>query len=465
MLKISFMGAGSFVFGETVLSDILKFPDLVRDTVICLEDVDEHYLSLMYQYMEKLKESNLELLEGVTFEKTTNQKKALEDAKYIINAIHVGGYEAYKLDMDIPYKYGVTQNVGDTLGPGGVFRFLRNAPVMKSMLEDIQDVGYKSSGGDKPLFLNYTNPMAMLTWYCNAIDQDSTIGLCHGVHDTALVLSVVLGIKQQDFSYFCAGINHMAWFLELWYRDTSQPGEPWKDAYPRLIKFLEENPELAAIERLRVDMMKATGYFMTESSGHLSEYLPYYRKRKDLLEKYKGDVSAFPLLPDFTNLKHGYNYEQSKRNSESLDEKIQKKLKRKKVRLKKSASHEYAAHIINALETSKTFGFNGNVINKAGALITNLPKNCCVEVPVFADSHGLHPQGGIELPTICQALNLSNIMVQKAAVEGALELDKEKIYHAILLDPNTASVCSPAEVRDMVDEMFDAETKWLPQFN
>jgi alpha-galactosidase len=164
-------------------------------------------------------------------------------------------------------------------------------------------------------------------------------------------------------------------------------------------------------------------------------------------------------------LRHNYNYEQSKRNSESVDEKISKKLNRKKARLKKGASHEYAAHIINAIETNVPFGFNGNVINKEGALITNLPRDCCVEVPVFADGHGFHPQGGIKLPTICQALNISNIMVQKAAVEGALELDKEKIYHAILLDPNTASVCSPQEVRDMVDEMFKAEKRWLPQFN
>lgn len=456
------MGAGSFVFGETVLTDILRFPELLKDTVICLEDIDEHYLSLMYQYMVKLKESNPEVLGGVTFEKTTNQKKAVEEAKYIINAIHVGGYEAYKIDMDIPFKYNVTQCVGDTLGPGGIFRFLRNASVMKSMLEDIQDVGYKSDGGDKPLFLNYTNPMAMLTWYCNSISPDSTVGLCHGVSDTAAIIGAVLGLKLQDFNFLCVGINHMAWFLEIWYREGA--GNPWKDAYPRLVKFLEDNPEVAALERLRVDMMKATGYFMTESSGHLSEYLPYYRKRKDLLEKYKGDVSRFPLLPDFTSLRHGYNYEQSKSNSESVDKKISKKLSRKKARLKRGASHEYAAHIINAIETNVPFGFNGNVINKEGALITNLPKNCCVEVPVFADAHGLHPQGGLKLPTICQALNISNIMVQKAAVEGALELDKEKIYHAVLLDPNTASVCSPKEVQDMVDEMFETEKKWLPQF-
>ena len=162
MLKIAFIGAGSFVFGETVLTDILTFPSLIEDTIIYLEDIDSHYLDLMYRYMLKLKESYPRKYDGVTFKKTTNQRKAIEDAKYIINAIHVGGYDAYKIDMDIPYKYGVTQCVGDTLGPGGVFRFLRSVSVMESILKDIDEVGYnRGKDGDKPLLLNYTNPMAM----------------------------------------------------------------------------------------------------------------------------------------------------------------------------------------------------------------------------------------------------------------------------------------------------------------
>ena len=456
MIKIAFIGAGSFVFGKTLLTDILMFPSLIEDTVICLEDIDEHYLDLMYKYMIKLQESYPGRFEGVTFEKTTNQRKAIKDAKYIINAIHVGGYEAYKLDLDIPYKYGVTQCVGDTLGPGGVFRFLRSAPVMKSILKDIEEIGYNNENDiDKPLILNYTNPMAMVSWYCNKIIPNSTIGLCHGVFGTAMALRHALGIKSENFTYLCAGINHMAWFLKLLYRENKF--SPWKNAYQLLNRKLEENPTFEEMARLRVDMMRATGYFMTESSGHLSEYLPYYRKRDDLLEKYRGTML-------FANLEHNFSYFFSKKNSESIDKTIARKLKRKKLKLKKTHSGEYASYIINAIETNKPFMFNGNVLNKQGGLITNLPKECCVEVPVAADSQGLHPQGGIELPTICQALCISNIMVQKAAVEGALTLDREKIYHSVLLDPNTASVCSPTEIRDMVDEMFEAEAKWLPQF-
>lgn len=459
MLKIAFIGAGSFVFGENILTDIINHPALTKDLLISLEDVDEHFLDLMYQYMIRLKEDNPERLEGVSFEKTTNQKKAIEDAKYIISAIHVGGDGAYKVDMDIPYKYNVSQCVGDTLGPGGVFRFLRNAHVMKSIMEDIQDVGYKSENGDNPLFINYSNPMAMVTWFCNNLVPDSTIGLCHGVYGTAAGLSFALGVKPENFRYICAGINHMAWFLELWYRESNALGSVWKDAYPLLRQKIEENPTFDKMERLRIDMAKATGYFMTESSGHLSEYLPYYRKRQDLLDKYRGGDFIF------ANLEHNYNYEMSVANSEKLAKKLPRKLRKKVIRLKKAPSDEYCSHIINAIETNKPFGFNGNVMNKEGGLITNLPKNCCVEVPVFADGASLHPQGGIELPTICQALNLSNLMVQKAAVEGALTFDREKIYHAVLLDPNTASVCSPAEIRDMVNEMFEAHKKWLPQFN
>ncbi len=456
MLKIAFIGAGSFVFGRNLLTDILMLPPLIEDTVIYLEDIDEHYLDLMYKYMLKQKESDPERYDGVSFEKTTNQRKAIEDAKYIINAIHVGGYEAYKLDMDIPYKYGVTQNVGDTLGPGGVFRFLRATPVMKSILKDVEEVGYNSGVDiDKPLLLNYTNPMAMVSWYCNEIIPDSTIGLCHGVFGTALELRLALGIEQENFSYLCAGINHMAWFIKLLYRENKS--SPWKNAYPLLNKILEENSTLENRERLRVDMMRATGYFMTESSGHLSEYLPYYRKREDLLERYRGTMI-------FANLEHNFNYEMSKKNSESVDKRITRSLKRKVFKLKKAHSGEYASYIMNAIETNKPFLFNGNVINKQGGLITNLPKECCVELPVTADSQGFHPQGGIELPTVCQALCISNIMVQKAAVEGALTLDREEIYHSVLLDPNTASVCSPQEIRDMVDDMFEAEAKWLPKF-
>ena len=455
-LKITMIGAGSIVFGHNILTDILAHPALREDTLICLEDIDPTRLDLMYKLMLKYKESNPEQLEGVSFEKTTDLRKAITNAKYLISAIHVGGLNAFKLDIEIPFKYGVTQCVGDTLGPGGIFRFLRQSTALKKIVELIKDVGYNSEL--KPLLLNYANPMAMNTWYSNFIYPDSTVGLCHGVQGTAALLRHWIGVKREDFSYLCAGINHMAWFLNAWYKNPTDPNKTWKNIYPLLYNAYKKNPELAGSEKLRWDMMEATGYFMTESSGHLSEYLPYYRKRKSLLEKYKGTETFH------NSLIHGEVLRFDIIEADKIEKRLNRRIERKRLKLKKTPTDEYASHIINAIETNKPFRFNGNVINKEGGLITNLPKDCCVEVPVFADYQGLHPQGGIKLPTICQALCISNVMVQKAAVEGALELDREKIYHAVLLDPNTASVCSPKEIREMVDDMFDAEKEWLPQF-
>jgi alpha-galactosidase len=461
-MKISFIGAGSLVFGQTVLTDLIALPSLRKETIICLEDIDPQRLDLMYNYMQKYIEFYPQDAEGITFEKTTNQKKAVEDAKYIINAVHVGGLDAFKLDIEIPFKYGVSQCVGDTLGPGGVFRFLRSIAFYKSLLKDIQDVGYKTkNGGIRPLLLNYTNPMAMNTWFCNEILPDSTIGLCHSVQGTAAILRFFISselshdLSPRDFSYKCAGINHMAWFLEARYRDIN--GQ-WMNGYPVLNEIMKTNPESVFSEKLRFDMMKSTGYFVTESSGHFSEYVPYYRKRLDILEEFKGSEKGHG------SLKHSEDYYMQVANQGKMEKNFKRQMTKKELPHKERPSGEYASRIINALETGELFRFNGNILNKDSAFITNLPKDCCVEVSILADRHGLHPQGGIELPTVCQALCISNVMVQKAAVEGALELDKEKIFHAVMLDPNTASVCSPHEIREMVDEMFEKEAKWIPQF-
>ena len=459
ILKITFIGAGSIVFGESILTDIITFPSIQKDTVICLEDIDETRLDLTYNLMNKYKETSPQKLDGITFEKTTDMRKAISDAKYIISAIHVGGLDAFQADVEIPFKYGVSQCVGDSLGPGGVFRFLRNAPVLRQIVELIEEVGYNAETQEgKPLFLNYTNPMAMSVWYCNTINPDSTVGLCHGVQGTSMALRNWIGARPENYSFFCAGINHMAWFLELWYRESNSSDSPWKNAYPLLYEKHKIAPNIIGGDLIRWNMMEATGYFMTESSGHLSEYLPYYRKRSDLLEEFRGKESGHD------SLLQAEDYRMQVNNADKLERRFERRLAKKTLKLKQAPSYEYGSHIINAIETNVPFSFNGNVMNKNGSLITNLPKDCCVEVPVFADYQGLHPQGGITLPTVCQALCISNIMVQKAAVEGQLMLDKEKIYHAVMLDPNTASVCSPKEVRDMVDEMFEAEKIWLPQF-
>ncbi len=458
-MKISMIGAGSVVFGENVLTDILAQPTLIQDTIICLEDIDPVRLDLMYRLMLKYKELYSNKLEGVHFEKTTDLRKAITDSKYVICSIHVGGLEAYKIDLDIPLKYGVSQCVGDTIGPGGVFRFLRATPILKQIVNLMKEVGYNSGNdGSKPILFNYANPMAMNTWYCNHLVPDSTVGLCHGVQHTAWLLRTWIGVKPENFTFTCFGINHLAWFLEILYRENDDPKAEWKNAYPLLFQRYNENPDMIKNEGVRWDMMEAAGYFMTEESRHLSEYVPYYRKREELLEKYKTPGEKYGMLT------HGFTYEMDSASAGVLESKLEKKIRRSKLKLKNAPTDEYVSHIITAMETNKPFKFHGNLINKEGGLVTNLPKNCCVEVPTYADYNGIHPQGGLTLPSVCQALCLSNIMVQQSAVEGAIELDREKIYHAILLDPNTASICSPKEVRSMVEELFDAEKKWLTGF-
>ena len=282
--------------------------------------------------------------------------------------------------------------------------------------------------------------MAMNTWYCNTISPESTVGLCHGVQGTSNELRRWIGaMDDKEFSFMAAGINHMAWFLKVLYRDPERDPErkgPWQDAYPIIWKHFGEEPEMTTEEKIRINMFKATGYYMTESSGHLAEYLPYYLKRKDLVEKFRSDHNM-----GFEHLEQGCYYNSCSEKADQLDDEFEKKFQSETLPMKKKPSEEYGSHIINAIETNTPFRFNGNVRNSGQGLITNLPRDCCVEVPIFADSMGLHPQGGIQLPPICQGLCMSNIMLQQAAVMGALTLDKNLIYHAVMLDPNTASVC------------------------
>ncbi|NMC06285.1 MAG: alpha-glucosidase/alpha-galactosidase [Candidatus Lokiarchaeota archaeon] len=457
MVKISFIGAGSKGFALNIISDILSFPAMRKNVKFSLMDINKPRLDFALKSLENYKEDHKDKFENIEFEATTDQRESIKDAKYVIAAFMVGGWEAYKQDVDIPFKYKVTQNVGDTMGPGGVFRFLRSVPVYNDIIKNLREVGYNAGTKNaKGLFINYTNPMVMNTWYCNKLWPDSTVGLCHGVQGTSNYLRMLVGASTEEFSFTGAGINHMFWFTELWFKDYTKKDPKWEDAYPIIWEHFKEEPQIVGSEKLRWDMMKATGYFMTESSGHLSEYLPYYRKRQDLLDKYKGSEQGFD------SLRHAVDMENFTRDSMKREELVKEEPPH--MAFKSEASHEYASNIINAMETNKPFKFFGNVINKKGGLITNLPAECCVEVPIFADYHGLHPQGGIELPTVCQALNSSNIMVQKAAVEGALAKDEEKIYHALLLDPNTASVCSPEEIRSMTEDMFKANAKYLKWF-
>src|SRR5271157_2835158 len=305
MVKIAYIGAGSRKFATRLVTDILTHPAMRKDTQICLMDLNEARLALTQKCIDLYLQIHPGLFTGVQVTTTTDQRAAIADAKYVIASFLVGGPGIYECDIDIPFKYGVTQCIGDTMGPGGVFRFLRSVPVYQEIIRNMQEVGYNAGNGKggRPLFLNYTNPMAMNTWYCNALWPDSTVGLCHGVQSTADQLRTWVGASTDEFSFLCAGINHMAWFFQVLYKDYEDPAGRWQDAYPLIWEHIAEEPGIIGDDVLRVDMMKATGYYMTESSGHLSEYVPYYRKRQDLLEKYAGNT------PGFNNLKHGHDKE------------------------------------------------------------------------------------------------------------------------------------------------------------
>lgn len=446
MPKIVIIGAGSVVFAQKLITDIITFPAL-RESALALVDIDEERLELITRLTERLKEQ--EHL-PITVEAAKDRRKVLKGAHYVINMIQVGGLDAYRLDVEIPRKYGIDQTVGDTLGPGGVFRALRTIPVLLEICRDIEELCPHA------LLINYTNPMAMLCWAMNKATRVRNVGLCHSVQGTARTLAEYIGVDVEDakqyedeehrffykpmpegIDYWVAGINHQAWFLEFRYR-----GE---DAYPLLWKAME-NPEIYRRDIVRFEIMRHFGYFVTESSHHMSEYVPYFRKNSELIAKY------IPERWDY--------YEICRSGLAPYMERIKRQIRGEEpIEIRRSL--EYGAYIINAMETGELVRINGNVANTG--LIPNLPEGCCVEVPCLVDRLGIHPCFVGDLPPQLASINRININVQELAVEGALQGKKEYIYEAIALDPLTAGILTLDEIRKMVDEMFVAEREYLPE--
>jgi alpha-galactosidase len=437
MTKIAMIGAGSIVFCRKLVNDILTVPEL-QDSTLALMDIDPQRLDLIEKLVRKtVKDEGLPTKVAAT----TDRREAIADADYVVVMIQVGGLEAYRMDYEIPMKYGVDQCVGDTLGPGGVFRGLRSFPVLTELARDMEEVSSPDA-----LLMNYSNPMAMNTWVLFDASPVPIVGLCHGVQGTAEWMARMIGSPLDEIDYWCAGINHMAWFLE--FRRNG------RDAYPQLKSVLAD-PQVVAEEneRVRCHMMETFGYFMTESSGHLSEYVPWYRKRKDLLDRYMG--------PGFGGETRAY-LNMCEQDVNRFTEEVQKALADPKPARLSPRSHEYGSFIIEARETGHPFRLNGNVKNTG--LITNLPEGCCVEVPCFVDRDGIHPVHVGDLPPHCAAACRSNVTVQELAVRGGIAGDKEMVFQAVLHDPLTAAVCGIDDVRSMVDELFAAEAEWLPQF-
>ena len=438
MVKIAIIGAGSHVFARNLITDFLSYPAL-HESTISLMDIDEDALKLTTAFAEKMvSQHGLE----AEVESTTDRRAALEGADYVVVSIRVGGLEANRFDIEIPAKYGVKQGIGDTIGPGGVFYGLRHIPVLLSICRDMEELCPEA------WLINYTNPMAMLCWAVNGYTRVKNVGLCHSVQGTAGELAKYLGVPFEEISYWVAGINHMAWFLEFKWRG--------RDAYPLLReKFMD--PEVysgpdahwAGADIVRVEIFKAFGYFNTESSQHMSEYVPYFRKRPELFERFKLGFRG-----DWVE-RVG---ERRRRRDEEL-----RRLVESDEMIPLRRSHEYCSTIINSIETSLPSRINGNVNNNG--LITNLPQGCCVEVPCLVDKNGIRPCYVGDLPPQCAALNRTNVNVQELGVLAAVEKDKTLACRAVLLDPLASALLTIDEIRNMVDEMFKAEAKYLKGYN
>lgn len=436
MTKITFIGAGSTIFAKNVLGDAMLTPSLA-DSHIALYDIDEKRLRESEAILKTInKNANQNRAEIQVYH---DRKEALRDADFVVNAIQVGGYKpSTVIDFEIPKKYGLRQTIGDTMGIGGIFRTLRTLPVMLEFAREMEEVCPNA------WLLNYTNPMAMLTMGVLKATSIKTVGLCHSVQVCVPELFEHLGIKEQydlaDFQWKIAGINHMAFLLEI-----TKDGE---DFYPT-IRQLAEEKENPHRDSVRFELMKRFGYYITESSEHNAEYHPYFIKSKypELI-----DELGIPLDEYLTRC------ENQIRDWETMREDIVDNGD-----LTHKRSREYASYIMDAIKTGNPTVIAGNVLNKG--LITNLPEDVCVEVPCLVDKNGIQPTYVGALPTQLAALNRTNINVQELTVEAALTLEKDKIYQAAYLDPHLSSELSLADITQLVDDLIEAHGDYLPDYH
>lgn len=437
MTKISFIGAGSTVFTRNLTRDILTFPRLA-DATLCLMDVDAERLDFARRAVQKTIDRGQYPAQIVA---TQDRVEALTGADIVIITVNTHGVDVFRHDLEIPKQYGVDINIGDTRGPAGIFRYLRSTPIMLDIVRDIERYAPNA------YLLNYTNPMAML---CRTITRESRVpmvGLCHSVQGTAEMLAGWIGKPMAEITFTCAGINHMAWYLNFeWNR---------QDAYPLIRQAITERPEVYNEEIVRNEMFLALDHYVTESSGHNSEYNWWFRKRPELIEQYCTHGTGWnPGL-------YGYIVDHVLEQRKTWREDTRAWLEAPEP-IALERGHEFAAYIINALLGGEPFEFYGNVPNTD--LISNLPANACVEVPVWASAKGFSPTHVGALPPQCAVLTNLSAQVEEMAVEACLTGNARLVYQAILNDPLTAAVLSLAEIREMTQRLFEQNRDYLPQF-
>ena len=443
MGKITFMGAGSTVFAKNVIGDAMLTPAL-RDFEIALYDIDPERLEESYIMVNALNKNINEGRARITkYLGVENRKDALRGADFVVDAIQVGGYDPCTIiDFEIPKKYGLRQTIADTLGIGGIFRALRTIPVLQDFAEDMAQVCPRA------LFLNYTNPMAMLSGYMQRFTDIQTVGLCHSVQvcskehlltGLGMINEVKMPIKEK-----IAGINHMAWLLEI---EDADGNDLYPEIRRRACEILENPPE-NCYDLVRFEYIRRFGYYCTESSEHNAEYNNFFIKSKypELIERYRIPLDEYPRR--CVNQIAGWK--------QAKEEYLNGNISHER-------SREYASHIMEAVVTDNPFKINGNVLNTG--LITNLPSEACVEVPCLVNKLGIQPTVVGKLPTQLAAMNMTNINPQLLTIEAAVTKKKDAIYQAAMLDPHTSSELSIDDIIKMCDELLEAEKDWLPKYN
>ena len=437
MPKITFIGAGSTVFAKNLLGDILSFPELANST-ISLMDIDPVRLQTTEVVAHKMAEF---FGAKPKIEATLDRRAALDGADYAISMFQVGGYKpSTVIDFEIPKKYGIRQTIADTLGIGGIMRGLRTIPVFLDICKDMEELC------PDVMFLQYVNPMAMNTWAINRASKIKTVGLCHSVQGTAEVLAEDIGVPYNEINYVCAGINHMAFYLKF-----ERNGE---DLYPKIRQVAEAKSYARGYRNLanhvRYEMLRRTGYFVTESSEHFSEYVPWFIKssQPDLLEQYEIPIDEYITRCELQIAE--WEADKAALERGELDEQRYER------------SQEYGSLIIHSMETGTPRVVYGNVTNTG--LIDNLPQGCCVEVPCLVDKSGLQPTKIGMMPPQLAAMQQTNINVQSLVVEAALTRKREHIYHAAMLDPHTAAELSLDQIWSLVDELIAAHGDMLPEY-
>ena len=438
--RIAIIGAGSIGFTKKLISDLLKVPEFAG-VEFALTDISARNLDMIRQVIERLIAVNRLPARVVA---TTDRRQALEGARYVMNVVRIGGLEAYQADIDIPLKYGVDQCVGDTICAGGILYGQRGIPALLDFCKDIREVAEPGA-----LLLNYANPMAMMTWAAIDHGKVNTVGLCHGVQNGHRQIAAALGVPMAETEIVCSGINHQTWYLDIRHNGR-------KVSRDELIAAFERHPVFSRQEKVRIDVLKRFGFYSTESNGHLSEYLPWYRKRP-------GEILDWISTDDWIHGETGgyLRYTTENRNWFETDFPVFLDEAGKPL-ADYQRTDEHASHILEALETGRVYRGHFNVKN--GGTITNLPEDCIIESPGFVDRFGINMVEGVTLPLACAATCMASVNVQRMSVQAAVTGDVELLKQAVLHDPLVGAICTPEEVWQMVDEMLVAQGEWLPQY-